>query len=117
MSIKVTGTDAWHRGLRGGLDGRAIAAAAAAPIAARARQVAPRRSGELRRSIEVAATGRGRTVTVIARAGHANLVSYGSIHNPNPVPFLDIAVDDTTAEVQSAVEREVDAQLRRRGLT
>jgi hypothetical protein len=75
---------------------------AAQPVYDRAREIVPRRSGRLARSIKVRATAR----TAHVQAGKTGLVPYaGPIHfgwrrrNIEPQPFLYGALDDRRQEV------------------
>jgi len=116
LAVHLDGADTLARRLRATrLDEHAIAAAAAVPIAVRARVVVPKDTGRLMRSIHVEAWSAD-TVAVVASAPYASQVAYGGPSNPRPVPFMEIAVTTGGSAVTAAAEREVTAELHAGGL-
>lgn len=75
-------------------------------LAGAARRAAPHRTGYLARSIRVRSTGTGATVSAAAR--YARFVSYGSRHNPRPVPFMDVGLDRGQADAVDVYAAAVD---------
>lgn len=96
------------------LDDVALATAVAQVIRGRARVVAPKRTGRLSRSIDLRRAAD--TITVTATAPYAAQVAYGGKHNPNPVPFMEIAVADSQARMAAAADTQVTVQLERAGV-
>jgi HK97 gp10 family phage protein len=115
IRVKVSGVPQYHAALSvlaDEMESDAIPLAAAKPIEDMARRLAPVKSGALRRSIR---TDRARGfVRVVAMARYSQFVHFGSIHNPRPVPFLYAARN--APGVQVAVEREVEAAMRKADL-
>lgn len=116
MKVTITGArelgaslDAVNRNL----DSDDILRGAATRVQRAARVVAPKRSGRLARSIIV--RGGGDSVRVGTTVNYAQYVAYGSIHNPNPVPFLERAIGLSAAGIAADVEREVDAAIGKAG--
>jgi hypothetical protein len=66
---------------------------------------APMRSGALRDSITASGAGLTQTVNVAERYAVFNL--YGSVHNPNPVDFLNPAADSAQTTFPPEVEAAV----------
>lgn len=78
-----------------------------------ARRYAPRRTGKMASSISASA-GRSRA-TIRTKSPYAQFVHYGSIHNPQPVPFLKDAAADVEPQVENVLERELSAIIRKYG--
>jgi Bacteriophage HK97-gp10, putative tail-component len=115
IRVKVSGVPQYHAALEllsEELEGPELLLPAAEVIARAAQRRAPVKSGRLRSSI-VADNSRG-YVRVVALARYSPFVHYGSIHNPSPVPFLDLA--RSAPGVEAAVEREVDKAIARADL-
>ena len=84
-------------------------------IAAEAKAVAPKRSGKLAGSVRGSKAKNRVTVSAGgARAPYAPYVAFGSVHNPNPIKFLYIALDSVDAA--SMIEKAVADAIRRAGL-
>lgn len=85
-----------------------VVGAAARGVYTRAVELVPVRTGRLRRSIRITASGS--TGRVEATAPYAVAVSYGGPTNPHPVPFLDLAArtPQVVRDVSRAVDRELD---------
>lgn len=85
---------------------------------------APRRSGNLAASIQIGefrgsvatAAGGAGEVRVVATAPYSQYVHYGSIHNPAPVPFMDLGVARSQDAVQAVTDGGVDLAISRAGL-
>lgn len=84
-------------------------------MVARARSLAPSRTGRLHASIRAS---RGPNSVVVSAGGgrvdYAWYVAYGSIHNPNPVQFMESAAESTPID-QIAAEA-VDNAIAKSGL-
>ena len=87
---------------------------AARMVRSAAVDAAPKRTGRLAASITISRARRGYAVT--ARAPYAQFVHYGSVHNPRPVPFMDIASRRSEAAVNAAVDAAVTAAVVKEGL-
>ena len=96
------------------LDDQAIAQGVAEVIKARARVVAPKRTGRLARSIDLRRAPD--SITVRAGAPYAGQVAYGGPQNPRPVPFMEIAVADSGPRMTLQAEATVTLQLERAGV-
>ena len=83
-------------------------------VARDARTLAPKRTGRLAASISVVHFTRGHVVRT--SMPYAQYVHYGSIHNPRPRPFLDMAARRVEAQVNGIVDNGVDAAIGRAGL-
>lgn len=117
IRLNLTGSDEVRRSLLTGaarLDEDTTAQAVAEVIRGRARVVAPRLSGRLARSIDLRRAPD--SITVSADTPYAGFVSYGSKHNPRPVPFMEIAVADSGARMTQQAEATVTLQLERAGV-
>lgn len=86
-----------------------------AEVVARGKTFAPTRSERL--DLSIRASKRKNAVIVSAggfRVDYAGYVAYGSVHNPNPRPFLELAVAAT--DVEGLLTRAVNDALARAGL-
>lgn len=84
-------------------------------VTTRAKVLSPSRTGRLDASIRASRRKNGVVVSAGgARAPYARYVAYGSIHNPNPVAFLELAVASTP--IDPMVAEALNAALARAGL-
>lgn len=80
----------------------------------KSRQVAPKRTGRLAGNIRSSRRQNGVVVSVGgARAPYASYVYYGSVHNPRPVRFIEVAI--TAMDLEEDVARAVNVILARLG--
>lgn len=79
-------------------------------VAKDAQRRAPRRTGRLRSSIHV--TG-GKQVIVSTTVPYATFVHFGSIHNPQPVPFLTDALDAHAKTIVPVYENRIETLAER----
>lgn len=79
-----------------------------------ARAIVPKRSGRLASSIGIRRISRGEVVRT--SLPYAQYVHYGSIHNPRPVPFLELAARRAAADANRVGEQRVDQAIARAGL-
>lgn len=86
-----------------------------AEVVAKGRALSPTRTGRLDRSIRASRRKNG----VVVSAGgagvpYARYVAYGSIHNPHPVPFIELAAAAT--DVDGLIAQALNEALGRAGL-
>lgn len=119
-AIEVEGVDEFKRALRrmGGSvkDLNTVNRKAAKPVLDRARELAPRRSGKLRRSIRLTAT---KGTAHILAGGRDGVVYAGPIHfgwfrrNIEPQPFLYDALDDRRKDVLDIYNSHIEGLVRK----
>lgn len=119
--IQVTGAVELRRALgRMGADLKDMSKVnreAADIVASEARQRAPVRSGDLRRSVRGGATKTRGTVSAGKRGiPYAGVIHFGwPAHNIEPQPFIYDAVDEKRDDVVNLYRRRVDDLVRRVG--
>ena len=80
-----------------------------------ARDIAPARTGKLRGRIQASRTKNKAEVRVSGTEYH-RYVYFGSVHNPNPVPFLRIALGAAMPGVEADVLDGVNEAIAKAGL-
>jgi hypothetical protein len=79
------------------------------------RRYAPRRTGALAGTIRKSRRKNGVVVSAgTARVPYASYNYYGSIHNPRPVRFIEVALD--YVDVEAGVREAINQALTRAGL-
>ena len=90
-------------------------AAVGQAVVDRARIASPTRTGRLDGSIRASRRKNGVVVSAGgARAPYARYVAYGSMHNPDPVPFIELAVAATP--IDPMIAEALNRALARAGL-
>lgn len=118
MKIELVGDDALTASLGAFADDlgdeSSLLGDVAAIVRRDARALAPKRTGRLAASITTRRVIRGYVVRT--SVPYAQYVHYGSVHNPVPRPFMDMAARRVDPQAGRAAERRVSAAQSRAGL-